>query len=129
MDEQGRGLITIGTNIREKGNGTIEFLDRSGKRRMALGLGEDETPFVLLMGRDGRDDLTLEMRPGMVMGVSLRDRKRDSGLLLGTSPDGVAALGFMGEGGKVILELGANPDGSSLLILRDKDGKELRRFP
>jgi hypothetical protein len=129
VDERGRELLAIGTSVAEKGNGTIEFLDRSGKRCMSLGLGADDTPFVLLTRRDGRDELALEMRPGMGMAVSLRDRKRDSGLLLGTSPEGVAALGFMGEGGTAILQMGVNPDGSSALIFRDKDGKEILRIP
>jgi hypothetical protein len=129
VDEQGRKLIGIGTSVAEIGKGAIEFLDQTGKRRMSLGLGTDDAPFVLLTGRDGRDEIALEMRPGMGMAVSLRDRKRDSGLLLGTSPEGVAALGFMGEGGTAILQLGVNPDGSSVLIFRDKDGKEILRIP
>jgi hypothetical protein len=102
VDGEGRGVIGIGTNIREKMRGAIEFLDKSGKPRMTMGLGDDDSPFVILLGQDGRDQIALEARVGKGLGISFRDTKRDSGLMIGTNPEGVAALGFIGKGGKLI---------------------------
>jgi hypothetical protein len=129
VDKDGKGVIGIGTNIREKTRGAIEFLDKSGQSKMMLGLNEDDTPFIVLTGRGGRDQLTLDVRTGTGMGISFKDTKQKSGLVIGTSPEGVAAFGFMGEGGKMLMDMGVNPDGSSRLSLRDKDGKELQRLP
>jgi hypothetical protein len=129
VDKDGKGVIGIGANIKEKTRGAIEFLDQTGKTKMTLGLDEEDAPFIVLTGRDGRDQLTLEVQPGKGMAISLKDTKQDSGLLLGTSPEGVAACGFMGQGGKLLMDLGVNPDGSSRLIIRDMDGKELQKFP
>jgi len=63
------------------------------------------------------------------MGITLKDLKRDSGLALTTSPEGIAVLGFMSSGGKPVLDLGVKPDGSASLAIRDTDGTELFRLP
>jgi len=129
VDEHGRGLIRIGSRIREKGNGVIEFLDESGQPRMAMGLANNHGPFVWLSGRDGKDELVIDAGDERGMGISLKDLKRDSGLSLAASPEGIAGLGFMSAGGKVVLDLGVKPDGSASLAIRDTEGKELFRLP
>ncbi|MFI5456052.1 MAG: hypothetical protein ACHRXM_11440 [Isosphaerales bacterium] len=129
LDEHGRGLIRIGSSIREKGNGVIEFLDESGQPRMALGLANSHNPFVWLSGRDGRDELVMDAGNERGMGITLKDLKRDSGLSLAPSPDGIAGLAFMSSGGKPVLDLGVTPAGSASFAIRDTDGKELFRLP
>ena len=55
--------------------------------------------------------------------------KPKSGLMLTTSPDGIAAMGFMSPGGKLVLDMGVNPDATSRLIIRDATEKEVVRLP
>jgi hypothetical protein len=42
---------------------------------------------------------------------------------------GIAGLGFLTPGGKIVLDMGVQPDGSARLIIRDTDGKELLHLP
>ena len=129
IDKHGRGLIRIGSDPQENGHGLIEFLDESGKARMAMGLAAGYNPVVQLWAREGRDYLTLDAGDDRGVAITLKDRKRDSGLLLTTSPDGVAAQGFMSPGGKRVFDLGVNPDGSARLTIRDTEGNEIVRLP
>ena len=55
--------------------------------------------------------------------------KPKSGLMLTTSPEGIAAMGFMSPGGKLVLDMGVNPDATSRLIIRDAPEKEVVRLP
>jgi len=129
VDSQGRGSVGIVTDVEPKAGGLIEFLDKAGRRRLALGLGEGDVPFVRLTDPDRGEEITLDLQGARGMGLSFRNKKRDSGILLGTGADGVSGLGLIGPGGKYLVALGINPDGTSQLIFRDKDGKELLQIP
>jgi hypothetical protein len=129
VDKNGEAVIGMGTSIVEKGRGLIEFRDNDRKQRVAIGFGDDDRPFILLADSSGREKLILDVHPKLGMGIAFRNRRNDSALMLGTDSGGIAALGFMGEGGNLLIEMGVNPDGSAHLILRDKDRKELFRVP
>ena len=94
-----------------------------------MGLATSDMPFHMLIGQDVRDQLILDAPAAGGVGIRFHDYEHDSGLLLTTSPEGIAAMGFMGGGGKVVLDLGVNPDGTSRLIIRDVEDKEIVRLP
>jgi len=156
---RGRALIRLGSSNREKDSGLIEFLDESGKPRMVMALANTQapsadkgndliefldgtgrpcllmgvamshTPFLKLLGREGRDELALDADDQGGAGITLKDLEHDSGYMLAKSPEGIGGLGFMSPGGKLVLEMGAREDGSARLIIRDAEGKELVRLP
>ncbi len=128
VDEHGRPLIRIGSTPREKGSGLIEFLNESGTSMMAMGIKDAHAAIVSLRARDGRDELVLGADDEKGLGITFRDHKRDSGLML-TNSEGIAGLGFLSPGGKIVLSMGVKPDGSALLTIRDTDGKELLQLP
>ena len=80
--------------------------------------------------QDGRNEIILNAFDGNGVGIRLMDLKRNSGVMLGTNSDGIAGLGLMSSGGKVILDIGLKPDGSASFVIRDTEGrKELLRLP
>ncbi len=113
----------------DSGNGLIEFLDESGRPCMLMGLAKSHSPFIKLLGREGRDELLLDAGDQRGVVITLKDRKLDSGFMLANGPEGIAGLGFMAPGGKLLIEMGAKPDGSARLTIRDAEGKELARLP
>ena len=129
VDAQDREFVRIGTEVDPKAGGLMEFLDKAGRRRMLLGLGEEDVPFVTLLDPVRNEQVMLNLDPERGMALTLRNRKSNSGLILGLSAEGVPSLGFLGPGGKPLMSLGGDAEGSGRLILRDKDGKELIQFP
>ncbi len=129
LNEGGREVIRIGSNPQEGGQGLVEILDKVGKPRIRMGLTASDAPFHMLIGQDVRDKLILDAPPEGGVGMRLENYKNDSGLLLTTSPEGIGAMGFMGPGGKLVLDFGVNSDGSCRFIIRDVDGKEIERLP
>jgi hypothetical protein len=159
VGERGQALIRLGSSNREKDSGLIEFLDESGRPRMVMALANTQappsdkgnglielldgsgrpcllmgvamshTPFLKLLGGEGRDELALDAGGERSAGITLKDLKRDSGIMLAKTPEGIAGLGFMSPGGKLVLEMGAKADGVARLLIRDVEGKELVRLP
>jgi hypothetical protein len=129
VDETGRETISVRASGEGKEKAKIEFFGPTGKRSLAMGLRQDDRPFVVLSDPDQKLLLVLDIDPGFGPGVSLRNLTQSTGLQLGVSPEGLAGLGVMGEGGIPILNLGMTPDGSALMAIRDKKGKELLRLP
>ena len=159
VGDRGQALIRLGSSNAEKDSGLIEFLDESGKPRMVMALGNTQapptdkgngpielldgsgrpcllmgvamshTPFLKLLGREGRDELALDAGGQKGAGITLKDLERDSGVMLAKSLEGIEGLGFMSPGGKLVLEMGVGADGAARLIIRDAEGKELVRFP
>lgn len=129
VDGQDRDLVHIGTEVDPKSGGLIEFLDKGGRRRLALGIGENDVPFVSLIDPVRNEQVSLNLDPEKGLALSFRNRKANSAMVLGLGPEGNPSLGFMGPGGKIAMNLGLNADGSGLVILRDKDGQETQRIP
>jgi hypothetical protein len=107
----------------------FEVLDKSGKPRIKMGLTASDMAYHVLIGQDPRDQLILDAIPKGGVAIRLKDLQHDSGLLLTTSPEGIGAIGIMGPGKKLILDMGVNPDATSRLTIRDAEGKELVRLP
>jgi hypothetical protein len=129
VDEHDRPLVRIGHDIEGKRNGLIEFLDESGRPSVEMGIASAGSPFIRLSGREGRDELVLDIGDARGVGITLRDRKRDSGLMIATSPDGIAGIGVLSPGGKPVLDFGVQQDGSGLFSIHDTEGKELLLLP
>jgi hypothetical protein len=129
VNDEGREVIRIGSNPQERGEGLVEILDKAGKPRIRMGLTASDSPFHMLLGQNPRDQLILDAIPEGGVGIRLKDLEHDSGLLLATSPAGIGAMGIMSPGGKLVLDMGVNPDGTSRLVIRDVEGKELVRLP
>ena len=81
-----------------------------------------------LLKGPGRDEFVLHADADRGLGSTFRDRERDSGITL-TTTKGIAGLGFLSPGGKIVLDMGAQSDGRARLIIRDTDGKELLQLP
>jgi hypothetical protein len=129
VNDEGREVLRISSNAQEKGQGLVEFLDKGGKPRIRMGLSASDSPFHMLIGQNPRDQLILDAVPEGGVGLKLTNLERDCGLLLTTGPDGIGAMGFMSPGGKLVLDMGVNPDGTFRLIIRDVHEKELARLP
>ena len=93
VNGEGREVIRIGSNPQERGEGLVEILDKTGKPRMRMGLTASDSPFHMLIGQDGRDQLVLDAMPEGGVGINLRNLEHDSGLLLSTGPKG--SLGWV----------------------------------
>ena len=129
LNEAGREVIRIGSNPQEGGQGLVEILDKAGKPRARMGLTASDAPFHMLIGQQLQDQLILDAPQEGGVGMRLQNFKNNSGLLLSTSSEGIGAMGFMGPGGKLVLDFGVNPDGTCRFIIRDVEGKELERLP
>ena len=129
VNNAGREVIRIGSDTQEGGQGLVEILDKAGKPRVRMGLATSDMPFHMLIGQDKRDQLILDAPAEGGVGIRFHDYEHDSGLLLTTSPEGIGAMGFMSAGGKLVLDLGVNLDGTSRMIIRDVEGNEIVRLP
>jgi hypothetical protein len=129
VDDEGREVIRISSTPQEKGQGLIEVLDKSGKPRIKMGLTASDMAYHVLIGQDPSDQLILDAIPKGGVAIRLKDLQHDSGILLTTSPEGIAGIGIMSPGKKLIFDMGVNPDATSRLIIRDAEGKELVRLP
>jgi hypothetical protein len=129
VDERGQEVIRIRLGGQTQGRGLIEFLDKNGKIPMAIGLGADGSPFMMLADSDGQERLDINALPKKGIGITFQNPKRDAGLLLSINPEGVAALGFVAQGGNHVLDLGVNPDGSAIIKMRDTNGRVLFAAP
>jgi hypothetical protein len=95
---------------------------------MVMGTPDAPAAVIMLIARDGQDQLVLDADDDRGLGITFRDLTRDSGLML-ASGKGIAALGFMSGGRHDVLDMGVNPDGSARLIVHDTAGKELVHLP
>ncbi len=129
VNDEGREVIRIGTDPQEKGQGLVEILDKSGNPRIRSGLTASDSPFQMLIGQNPRDQLVLDAIPEGGVAITFRDLEHDSGLLLATSRDGIAAMGFMSHGKRLVLDMGVNPEGTSRFAMRNVEGKEIVRLP
>jgi hypothetical protein len=129
VNDDGNEVVRISSDAQEKGQGLVEVLDKSGKPRIRMGLTASDRAFHMLIGQNPRDQLILDAIPEGGVGIRLADREHNSGVMLTTSPEGIAAMGFMSPGGKLVLDMGVNPDATSRLIIRDATEKVVVRLP
>jgi hypothetical protein len=129
VDADGRALIRLGRDAETRARAVLEFLDREGERRIAIGVENNGAPSMSLTDAADGDELRLDVQPRDGSAVAFRNTRNRSGLLLAAGPPGVAAIGFMDKEGKHLIEIGVNPDDKARLTINSKDGKKLYEVP
>jgi hypothetical protein len=128
VDATGRALFRVGEDSERPGMGALQFLDANGTTQVAIGFRGASSPYIALKDREDGSEMMLGVDDHGAS-IALRNLKSRSGLLLGTDPTGIAALGIMDAEGRSLAEIAAGPDGSARLVIRSKDGTQLFAAP
>ncbi len=129
VDEKGRTLIRIGPDAEGTHRAVVEFLDNDGQRRILLGIDNNGAPGISLIDPEDGKLVVLDIPRKSGGALAFRDREAKSGILLGSGPAGVSALGFMGDDGRAHIQIGLKPDGSGQVTVLDRLGNISFRTP
>ena len=128
VDSNGRDVIDLGTSV--DGRPVLSLLDENGKRRVVIGFMDGGTRAgISFADEEARERLCMKVDSKMGASIAAMDRDRRPRVLLVSATDGTAGLGFMKSDGKIVVQLGINPDNSPNLIVRDRDDAMLFQVP
>jgi hypothetical protein len=129
VDHNGRALIRIGPDGEGRNRAVMEFLDNDGRRRILFGVDHTGDPRISVIDPEGGNMVVLETQRKLGAALAFRNHEHKSGILLGSGPPGVFALGFMAEDGRAHVQMGLKPDGSGEVTVLDRAGNSVFRTP
>jgi len=86
------------------------------------------TPILHLLDKEGRSTICMEVRADGGAAFAIRNPSLGASVGMGASPNGRIGIGVTDKGGRPVLEIGVNEDGSRVIIFFDSTGNHLLRL-